>query len=137
MRVGVLRKRGQAFALIFPFIFFSCGRNREEIAVIPPPTNPMIREFIGYGVVNVSFVHILNEPVQDGESIGYLRKRSMVKIIERSSLRDRGNVETWVKIDTEYTGVPDNKIQGWLREASLNIYDNEEQAYTAAQAMTP
>ena len=136
MRVGLLYKIGQALVLIFSLAVFSCGGNREEIPV-PPPTNPMIREFIGYGVVNVSFVHVLNEPLQENASLGYLRKRSLVKIIERKSLANRGNVESWVKIDAEYSGSPDGTIQGWLRENTLNIYDNQFQAHTAVESMLP
>ena len=137
MRVGVLRYYGQALILLFPLFLFCCNRNSDEIPLVPPPTNPLEREFIGYGVVDVSFVHILSGPMQDNDSLGYLRKRSLVRITERRSVNGRGNAESWVKVDAPYPASSDGKIQGWLRESSLNVYDNEVQALTAAQAMTP
>ena len=108
----------------------------------------MIREFIGYGVVNVSFIHVLDEPFDEGTSLGFLRKRSIVRIIERRSLSNRGNVETWVKVDAEYQrsfdqgidysgSTSEGRIQGWLKESSLFVYDNEARALTAAEDMSP
>ena len=97
----------------------------------------MSREFIGYGVVNVSFIHVTNEPLQNASSVGYLRKRTVSKVIERRSLSNRGNVETWVRIEADYSGSPEGKILGWLRENVLDIYENEVQALTASTIMTP
>ena len=137
MRLGFLRQYSQAIALIIALLFVSCDRSSDEAPVIPPPTNPMIREFIGYGVVNASFIHVANEPLNEVNSLGYLRKRSLVKLIERRSLSNRGNVEIWVKIDAEYSGAPEGRIQGWLRESNLDVYENEAQAVTASYVMTP
>lgn len=116
--------------------FISCGRTGSDISIIPPPTNPLARDIIGCGVVEVSFAHVQAEPGSN-DSLGYLRRRSVVRIIERGSVNNNGNMESWVKIDSPYSGAPDGKIQGWLRESSLIIYDNEDQAQTAARAMTP
>ena len=135
MRVGFFRFRSQALVLLLPVAFFFCSRNAEDAPLIPPPTNPMTREFIGYGVVNVSFVHVLKEPLMDNSSLGYLRKKSTVKIMERRSLSNRGKAETWVKIDAMYS--TETGIQGWLRESALNVYENEFQAMTAAETMIP
>ena len=137
MRVLFLNRYSQAFILFFAVFAISCNGKSEEIPVIPPPTNPMNREFIGYGVVNVSFIHVTNEPQQNASSAGYLRKRTVTKIIERRSLNNRGNVEIWVKIETDYSGSQEGKIQGWLRENILDIYENEVQAITASEIMTP
>ena len=131
LRVGVSLRYRQVFILLLTFFLFSCVRNTEEIPLIPPATNPMAREFIGYGVVNVSFLHVLDEPLNEGASLGYLRRRAPVRIMERRSIRNHGNVETWVKIDAE------SNIQGWIIESSINVYDNEVQAHTAAQNMSP
>ena len=137
MRVRVFLWYNQGLLLLFPLFLLGCDRFSEETPVIPPPTNPLIREFIGYGVVNVSFIHVAAEPRQDSTSLGYLRKGSLVKIKERRILRDRGNSEIWVLVDAQYSGTPEGIIQGWLGESSLNIFQNEVQAITAMEAMTP
>ena len=102
--------------------------------MIPPPTNPLIREFIGYGVVNPPFVHIVDEPRQDARPLAYLRRGSVVKIVERQTIRNRGIPETWVLIDVT---LPEGMIQGWLGENYINVFRNEGQANTAAGTMTP
>jgi hypothetical protein len=137
MRLRVIFNNYQGFVLLLPFFFLFCSRSSEETPVIPPPTNPLVREFIGYGVVNDSFIHVVNEPRQDGASLGYLRKGSLVKIMERRILNNRGNPEIWVLVDAQYSGVPEGQIQGWLGERSLSIFNNEVQAVTAAEAMSP
>ena len=136
MRLEVINKYRQGFILIYSLFLFSCMRNSEEVVVTPPPTNPLVRDFIGYGVVNVSFIHLISEPRQDGTSLGYLRKGSLVKIIERRTVPVRGKSEIWVLVDAESLGNPEEKIQGWLMESSINVYDNESRALTAAEVMT-
>ncbi|MCL2832341.1 MAG: hypothetical protein FWD78_04150 [Treponema sp.] len=142
MRLEVQGSNGQAlallvFVLLLTVCFFSCTGNTGEIQIIPPPTNPLDRDFIGYGVVDESFVHVLAEPLQENNSLGYLRKRSLVKIMERQSVKNGANAENWVKVEAPYTGAPDDSIQGWLKESSLIIYDSEAQAQTAARIMNP
>ena len=137
MRICIPGRNSQAFILIFSIFLFSCEGKPEELPIIPPPTNPMSREYIGYGVINVSFIHVTEEPSQTAASVGFLRKRTVAKILERRSLNNRGNIEIWVKIDTESTSTPDGNIQGWLRENTIDIYDNEVQAITASEIMTP
>ena len=137
MRLKVFAKYHQGFVWLFPLFLLFCSRGAEETPVIPRPTNPLIREFIGYGVVNVSFIHVVNEPRQDGTSLGYLRRGSLVKITERRILRNRGNSEIWVLVDAQYPGAPEGKISGWLEENSIVVFDTEVQALTAAEAMTP
>jgi hypothetical protein len=134
MKLDVFPRYGQGCFLLF-MLFFSCNRNTEEIPLIPPATNPLAREFIGYGVVNESFIHVVKEPRQNEVSLGYLRKGSLVKIIERRALTNQGNVEIWVLVDAEYSGTPDGKIQGWLMENTLNVFDTESRALTASEAM--
>ncbi|WP_043923389.1 hypothetical protein [Leadbettera azotonutricia] len=115
----------------------SCAKGQEESPLEPPPTDPLARDSIGYGVVNASFTHVGDKAGQNGVSLGYLRKGSLVKIIERRSLTDQGNAELWVLIESDYQGAPGGKIQGWLRESAVEVYDNESRALTASEAMTP
>jgi hypothetical protein len=135
MRLVFSPRYGKGLFFLF-MLLLSCNRNTEEIPLIPPATNPLTREFIGYGVVNESFIHVVREPRQNEASLGYLRKGSLVKIIERRALTNRGNVEIWVLVDAEYTGTPEGKIQGWLMENTLNVFDTESRALTASEAMT-
>jgi hypothetical protein len=134
MRLVVYPRYGQGLVFLL-MLFLSCNRNAEEIPLIPPATNPLTREFIGYGVVNESFIHVVREPKQNEVSLGYLRKGSLVKIIERRALTNQGNVEIWVLVDAEYSGTPEGKIQGWLMENTINVFDTESRALTASEAM--
>ena len=101
---------------------------------MPPATNPLAREYIGYGVVNVSFTHLLDESGPDGVSQGYLRRGTVVRIIERVKLTGRGNSVSWVFAESNYHG-PGAVSSGWLEEADLAIYDNENQANTASKTL--
>ena len=123
-----------SFLLLFSLSLLSCGRNSNQSLVIPPPTNPLIREFVGYGVVTASFAQVLDEPRQDGVSLAFLRRASLVRISERRILRNRGVSEIWVLVDAHS---PEGMIKGWLGENTINVFDNEDQALTAARAMSP
>ena len=119
------------FALVF--FFPGCRRSAEELPVTPPVTYPLARQYIGYGVVNVSFTHLLDEPGSDGVSRTYLRRGTVVRIMERRPLINQGNNESWVLAEGNYQGT--NSTQGWLQESVLDIFDNEERANTASKTM--
>ncbi|MDR1566693.1 MAG: hypothetical protein LBS48_05360 [Treponema sp.] len=110
--------------------------NDEDLPLNPPPTNPLARAFIGYGVVNASFTHVLEEPKQDSPSLGYLRRGSLVTILERRSVTVSDRSEAWLLISADQ-GASGGVIQGWLREAVVDVYDNESRARTASEAMAP
>ena len=95
---------------------------------MPPATHPLTREFIGYGVVNVSFTHLLNEPGPGGVSQGYLRRGTVVRIIERLTISSGERPESWVLTDAP--------SRGWLQETTVEIYDNEARANTASKALS-
>ena len=95
---------------------------------MPPVTHPLAREFIGYGVVNVSFTHLLSEPGAGGVSRGYLRRGTVIRIIERRPVLSGRSSETWVLAEG-------GTSQGWIQESSLEVYDNESRAKTASEAM--
>jgi hypothetical protein len=149
MRVRVLFKRRNVIVFPKPLmallagaaLLFSCERASEEApSPLPPPTHPLIRDFIGYGVVNTSFTHIMDEPGQEGLSRGYFRKGALVKIIERRAVASRGNIEFWVFIDgtNQGTSEPDTSEPGpggWLNESAVDIYDNKAKALTASESM--
>jgi hypothetical protein len=118
-------------------VSFSCDRSADEIPLEPPPTHPLVRDFIGFGVVNTSFTHISDKPGAEGISQGYLRKGSLVKIVERRSVNNQENVAFWVYIDGSYQSGSELVSNGWLRESALDIYDSEAKALTASEIMAP
>ncbi|MDR3173351.1 MAG: hypothetical protein LBU19_03795 [Treponema sp.] len=123
--------RGILITLLF---LFSCGQ-KEEIRLVPPAAAPLSREEIGYGVVNVSYTHVADEPGSQGLSLGYLRRGSVVRILERRVPgREAGPVlpETWVRVEGRDAGFD---ALGWLPESVVNIYPTEAQAHTASNAL--
>ncbi|MDR2630431.1 MAG: hypothetical protein LBC60_05865 [Spirochaetaceae bacterium] len=113
--------------LMFLMGLDSCTRGTEDIALIPPPTPPLSRSFLGYGVISVSYIQVLQEPVPGAESLGYLRRGSLVRVLERRKVNSQGTFESWVLVEGNY--------RGWLREDTVRIYGNEERAKTAAESM--
>jgi hypothetical protein len=129
MKVEVLVYYGQVhILLIMGIVVFgcSCTRTTHEVLIVPPPTYPLSRSGIGYGVVSISYTHVVNEPGQGGVSLGYLRRGSIVQILERRLVT--GTSESWILVEGNY--------RGWLREVEVDIYDLEAQAKTAADIMT-
>ena len=113
--------------LIFVLILCSCGRRQDENFVMPPVTSPLSRNYIGYGVVNTSFTHVLAEPADGSELLGNLRRGTSVRIIERRVILNAGRAQSWLRLYTEQNG--------WVREEVMDIFDNESRARTAAQSM--
>ena len=143
MRVRSFSWKMQVLRLFIPvFIFLgfsACRRSSEEIAVMPPATHPLSREFLGYGVINISFAHLLREPVPGEPSLGYLRRGTVVRIIERKKITNNGLFESWVLAEGNYqTDAQESPSisRGWLIETALEIYENEFQAKTAAKSMS-
>ena len=100
---------------------------------MPPVTHPLAREYVGYGVVNVSFTHLLSEPGSGGASQGHLRRGTVVRIIERRQIIDNENSVSWVLAQP----AAEAPVRGWLQEATVDIYDRESRAITASRAMAP
>jgi hypothetical protein len=122
------------FLLLVSVFFFGCNRSPSELPVLPPATHPLTREFIGFGVVIISFTHILSEPGSTGASQGYLRRGTVVRVIERRQINNLGRSELWVLVEGNYK-TPGSVSCGWLDEATLVIYDRESRALTASGNM--
>jgi hypothetical protein len=123
------------YNLIFlrPMIFLSsCNRNSQEQPVAPPVTHPLARSYIGYGVVNVSFTHLLSESSPDGVSQGYIRRGTVVRIIER---RHRLPAESWILAEANYQN-SGSRTTGWLKETNVDIYDSESRALNASKNLS-
>ncbi|MDR0562284.1 MAG: hypothetical protein LBG73_06305 [Spirochaetaceae bacterium] len=122
------------FVLFIGLTFFiqACTKDSGEITIIPPPTHPLSRSVVGYGVIKVSFTRVLDNPNQTSASLGYLRRGSIVRVVERRSINREGTFESWVLVE--------GLFRGWLREEEreervVDIYDLEAQAGTAAVVM--
>ena len=130
MRIILKQLFGQLFLLQLCFVLLSaCSSNREETPVIPPETSPLTSDYIGFGVITDSFTHITEEPSNNSNSLGYLRRGSLVKVIQRQIIRTQEGFISWVLIIN-------GEQPGWLRESVMDIYNNESQARTAASFLT-
>ena len=113
--------------------FLGCRRPSDELPIVPPVTFPLTREYIGYGVVTITFSHILSEPGPEGVSQGYIRRGTVLRIIERQQVTTREDSELWVLTEVDYLG--SGRQQGWLQQAAIEIYDSEDKANTASRTM--
>lgn len=133
MRIRRSRYAGQVWGAAFlcAVAVFSgaCKRFQEDAPILPPPTPPLSRPVIGYGVISASYTHVAAEPGEGEVSLGYLRKSSIVEVLERRAVNNEGVWEAWVLVRGTY--------QGWLRESVIQIYDNEAQARTATESHAP
>lgn len=82
----------------------------------------------------MSFVHLMTEPGPPGESRAYLRRGTVVRILERRPIVNQEKSELWVLAEGNYEG-PGNASRGWLEETTVEIYDSESRAKTASKAM--
>jgi hypothetical protein len=137
MRVwlSVCRRQGHIFLFLL-LAFFSlgaCSKKPGEVSLALPATPPLSRPVIGYGVVNVSYTHLAEAPGEGSLSLGYLRRGSVIRILERRAVLAERNSELWVLVEGPS---PQGRERGWLRESVVDIYGNEFQAHTAAESMT-
>jgi len=139
MRITRKYALGQlSLLLCFLTVFLSsCTAKGEEIPVVPPVTSPLTGGYIGFGVITASFTHITLDPRDDSDSLGYLRRGSLVKVIRRQIIRVSGNFIAWVLIDAEQRSSSGEIefLQGWLKEDVMSIYSNESQAKTASETI--
>ncbi|MDR0623187.1 MAG: hypothetical protein LBG10_02025 [Treponema sp.] len=133
MRVGLSCHCRQAYIFFVFLALGACGKKAGEIPVVPPPTPPLSRPVVGYGVVNVSYTLVVERPGEGEASLGYLRRGALVKVIERRVLKKNETAERWVL--AEGIASP-GQSRGWLKESVVDIYGNEFQAKTAAESMT-
>ena len=113
------------WVLLLVGMLASCSRSySSDAALIPPPTPPLTRTIIGYGVIELTYTQVLAEPNSQGLSLGYLRKGEIVQIRERRI----SAMEPWVFVIGE-------AYRGWLQESAVQIFDNEAQAITAAKRL--
>ena len=128
MKIRTKRLRRQVCQAAFLILILAaCSGRKEETPAMPPLTSPLTQAQIGFGVVNVSYTRVNSEPDENSVSPGHLRQGAVVKILERRQVRTGRTTESWVLVERTF--------QGWVREALVDIYDNEHQANTASQQM--
>jgi hypothetical protein len=131
MRIVGIRFRGQAgciIAILSLLLGTSCFGKKEEAPVLPPETFPLSQPHIGFGVINVSYPGVSTVPGEGGASLGYLRRGTVVRILERRQIKTGGNTESWLLVEEAY--------KGWLKETLVEVYENESKARTASEAMS-
>jgi hypothetical protein len=126
MRVGDSFYKGQGIVIAALLLAAaSCSPRSVEKQLVLPVSPLLSRDLIGYGVIVVSYTHVLDQPQRDAPSQGYVRKGSIVRVLERRLVQQDGKGISWVLIDGDY--------QGWLEEGNIQIYDNESRAKTASE----
>ena len=103
------------------FVFLGCAPKRE---IDPPVTPPLSRSVLGYGVVTASYTRVYNEPSSDGVSLGYVREKTILAVLERRLVKTGETQQYWVLTEGNH--------RGWLPESVIKLYDNESKAQTAA-----
>ena len=129
MKIRSLCSPGQACLILFLLLAAACSR-KEETPVIPPLSSPLSQAYIGFGVVNVSYTRVMENPeetVLENTSPGYLRRGAVVRVLERRTIKNGNTTESWLRVE--------ENSKGWLRESLVDIYENEAQARTASDAM--
>jgi hypothetical protein len=129
MRVGLSPCLGQGLVCIVILLLGSCSRAAEELPIALPPTPPLSRSLIGYGVISSSYTQMLNEPSPESVSLGYLRRGAVVEILERRIVNVRETPESWIRVN--------NVHRGWIKEEGVQIYVNKAQAMTASEILNP
>ena len=106
--------------LFLVFVFLGCTPKEE---IDPPVTSPLSRPVLGYGVVTASYTRMYNEPSTDGVSLGYVREKTILAVLERRLVKEGDTQQFWVLAEGNY--------RGWLPESVIKLYDNEGKAKTA------
>jgi hypothetical protein len=75
----------------------------------------------------MNYTRIQDQRGSDGRSIGFLRKGSIVEILERRPVVTDNIAEIWVLASGNY--------EGWLKENELQVYPSKAQAVTASQTL--
>ena len=116
----------RTLAVITALILSSCSASRMERVVSLPSTPPLSRS-IGYAVIVSSYVQVRDAPSQDGVSLGYYRRGTVVPIEERRTVRGDGIGRDWL--------LNGGAERGWIPENDVRLYDNEAKAHTAARGL--
>jgi len=109
-------------------LFTACGISPQEEVSGPPSTPLLARRLVGYAVILPSYARILDQPDDTGVALGYFRRSTVVRVLERRSLPAEGIPMLWVLVE--------DGLQGWLKADAVDLYENEGKARTAAESLS-
>jgi hypothetical protein len=129
----------RVFSIVLVAVFVvSCKPKSSDDTILPPETPLFVKEGVGYGVVKVSFAHVLeNLPPGPSASTGLIRKGSVVTVVERRSVQaESAEVRLWVFVEARGGESGGGKaVSGWLPGESLDFYGNLPRAERASALM--
>lgn len=121
-------------AMALAVLAVACKRAEPETPPVPPVSHILAREFIGYGVVTASFAHLFTESGGGGLSLGYLRRGTIVNIVERRQMLNRESLQLWLLAE-ESDPISGSPSRGWIAGSLLAMFDHKAQAETAANEL--
>jgi len=113
-----------ALALLF---VAACSGRGDGGSALPPETRPISRPGVGYGVVSVPHARLGAEPSSAAAAAGHARMGDVLRVSERRVVREGAGSAAWLLAEGEESG--------WIREELVHVYDNEQQARSAARSM--
>lgn len=147
MKETAFRPRVIALFLAALLVCASCSPKEDEIPG-PSPTAPLSRPALGYGIVAVSYIRVMNEPGPEGVSLGFVRSGAVFKALERKLVKiiipppppppdapPAGNAVSEPLEKTEYWILAEGAYTGWLPESAVQVFETSEKAETAAKKM--
>jgi hypothetical protein len=113
----------------------SCKDKANDYTIEPPETPLFVKDGVGYGVVTVSFAHILAEPPPaPPEPAGLIRKGGVVLVIARRNIWVEAGVgRLWALVEIQNKEL--GSVLGWLPGESFEFYESLPKAETASARM--
>ncbi|MDR0448774.1 MAG: hypothetical protein LBH07_08915, partial [Treponema sp.] len=75
-----------------------------KAGIAPPSTPPLSRTILGYGVVTASYTRVYNEPSTNGISLGYVREKTVLAVMDRRIVKEGETQQPWVLTEGSYLG---------------------------------
>jgi len=122
MILRFMKLYSQGFAVLA--LSLLCAACSPKVEITPPAAPPLSRPVLGYGVVSVSYTQVMDEPSKGGVTLGYVREKTILIVLERRLIKEEDTQQYWMLTEGTY--------RGWLPESALIVYDNPEKAQTAA-----
>jgi len=103
----------------------SCTENAAKNVILDE--TPIISGGLGWGVVSLAYVRLMQEPSVEAADSGTARRGDVGRIIARSRSFEAKNMGVWYKLELGAT-------TGWLHESTLTVHHREAEAKKMAEA---